>query len=79
MIPEVGMIFESEEKAYEMYNTYVGKKDFSIKKGHSKHGQDRDHTLAQKYFNCTCEGFGKNKSTQNTIRTGCEGVSSYWL
>lgn len=30
--PEVGMAFDSEDKAYEMYNTYVGKVGFSIRK-----------------------------------------------
>ena len=28
--PEVGMTFDSEDKAYEMYNTYASKVGFSI-------------------------------------------------
>jgi hypothetical protein len=31
VIPEIGMAFESEENAYDMYNTYAGKVGFSIK------------------------------------------------
>jgi hypothetical protein len=38
--------------------------------GRRQHRQD--HALTQKYFNCSSEGFGKNKSAQNITRTGCE-------
>ena len=38
--PKVGIIFQFEEKAYEMYNTYVGKVGFSIRKSKTKHCQD---------------------------------------
>lgn len=30
--PKVGMTFESEEKAYEMYNTYSGQVGFSVRR-----------------------------------------------
>ena len=43
--PEVGMTYPSEEKAYEIYNTYVGKVGFSIRKSKTKHCQDS--TLCQ--------------------------------
>jgi hypothetical protein len=32
IVPEVGMTFESESKAYAMYNAYAGKVGFSIRK-----------------------------------------------
>ena len=34
--PKVGMTFQSEEEAYEMYNTYAGKVGFSIRKSKTK-------------------------------------------
>jgi hypothetical protein len=35
--PEVGMAFQSEDVAYDMYNdTYAGKVEFNIKKEHDK-------------------------------------------
>ena len=37
MTPIVGMTFESEEKAYEMYNTYAGRVEFSIRRSKTKY------------------------------------------
>jgi zinc finger SWIM domain-containing protein 3 len=36
VIPEVGMAFQSEEDAYEMYNTYAGNIGFIIRKSDIK-------------------------------------------
>jgi hypothetical protein len=36
IVPEVGMALESEGKAYMMYNTYVDKVGFSIRKSMTK-------------------------------------------
>jgi zinc finger SWIM domain-containing protein 3 len=36
IVAEVGMSFESEKEAYEMYNTYAGKVGFSIRKSMKK-------------------------------------------
>ena len=36
IVPEVGMSFESKQKAYDMYNTYAGKIGFSIRKSDIK-------------------------------------------
>jgi zinc finger SWIM domain-containing protein 3 len=33
--PEVGMTFDSKDKAYEMYNTYAGKVGFGIRNSHT--------------------------------------------
>ena len=46
--PEVGMTFQSEDKAYEMYNTYTGKVGFIIRKSYIKHRADK--TICQKYI-----------------------------
>ena len=35
--PEVGMSFESEKKAYEMYNTYAGRVEFSVRRSKTKY------------------------------------------
>ena len=71
IIPEVGMAFDSEEKAWEMYNTYAGKVGFSVRKSHSKLREDK--TIYQKYIVCSNEGYRRNKSSQKDItRTGCE-------
>jgi len=40
IIPQVGMTFQSEDKAYEMYSTYSGKVGFSIRKSSTKHRAD---------------------------------------
>jgi zinc finger SWIM domain-containing protein 3 len=36
IVPEVGMCFDSEKSAYEMYNSYAGKVGFSIRKSDTK-------------------------------------------
>ena len=48
IVPQVGMAFESEEKAVDMYYTYAGIVGFSIQKGHSK--LQGDETLSNKYI-----------------------------
>jgi hypothetical protein len=69
--PKVGMTFESEEKAYEMYNTYAGKVGFSIRKSKTKHR--RDGSLCQKHIVCSNQGHRENESSQKDItRTGCD-------
>jgi len=55
IVPKVGMVFDSEEKACEMYNTYAGKVGFSIRKSHSKLREDK--TIYQKYIVCSNEGY----------------------
>ncbi|KAG2573430.1 hypothetical protein PVAP13_7KG235610 [Panicum virgatum] len=71
IVPEVGMAFDSEDKAWEMYNTYAGKVGFSVRKSHSKLREDK--TIYQKYIVCSNEGYRRNKSSQKDItRTGCE-------
>jgi zinc finger SWIM domain-containing protein 3 len=42
MAPKVGMNFDCEEKAYEMYNTYVGLVGFSVRKSRTKHHESND-------------------------------------
>jgi zinc finger SWIM domain-containing protein 3 len=71
IIPEVGMALDSEDKAYEMYNSYAGKARFSIRKSSTKHRTD--NTICQKHIVCSNQGFRKNGSSQTDItRTGCD-------
>jgi hypothetical protein len=44
--PEVGITFELEDDAYDMYNTYAGKVGFNIKKSIIKY----DKSLFKKYI-----------------------------
>jgi zinc finger SWIM domain-containing protein 3 len=55
IILEVGMAFDSEDKAYDMYNTYAGKVGFSIQKSSTKHQADK--TICQKHLVCSNQGF----------------------
>nr|XP_034584243.1 protein FAR1-RELATED SEQUENCE 5-like [Setaria viridis] len=69
--PTVGMTFESEDQAYEMYNTYAGKVGFSIRKSKTKHR--RDGSLCQKFIVCSNQGHRENEVSQEDItRTGCD-------
>ncbi|KAG2558237.1 hypothetical protein PVAP13_2KG291600 [Panicum virgatum] len=71
MTPIVGMTFESEEKAYEMYNTYARQVGFSIRKSKTKRRQDG--SLYQKHLVCSSEGHRENESSQKDItRRGCD-------
>ena len=69
IIPKVGMNFESEDKAYEMYNTYAGQVGFSIRKSQIKRRIDK--TISQKHMVCSSQGHQKNESSKGTTRTGC--------
>ena len=50
-IPKVGMCFESENDAYEMYNTYAGTVGFSIRKSDIKRRTDK--TIYSKLIVCS--------------------------
>jgi hypothetical protein len=68
--PEVGMTFESEEKAFEMYNTYAGKVGFSVRKSNTK--RRVNGSISQKYIVCSSQGHGQTESSKDTTRTGCD-------
>ena len=71
LIPsKVGMSFESDEKAHEMYNTYAGQIGFSVRNSKTKHRLDG--SLCQKHLVCISQGYKKNESSQKDItRMGC--------
>lgn len=68
IVPQVGMSFESEHDAYEMYNTYAGKVGFSVRRSTTKY-RSSDGTIYQKYVVCSNEGH--HESSKGTTRTGC--------
>jgi hypothetical protein len=49
--PEVGMCFESEVDAYNMYNTFARKSGFSVRKSDTKY-RPSDKSLYSKLFVC---------------------------
>jgi hypothetical protein len=50
--PKVGMSFQSDD-AYDMYNSYVGKVGFSIRKSTTKYGWNK--SLFKKYIVCSIQ------------------------
>jgi hypothetical protein len=48
------MAFQSEDDAYDMYNTYAEKVGFSIKKSTTKYRSDK--SLFKKYIVCSSQG-----------------------
>jgi zinc finger SWIM domain-containing protein 3 len=67
VVPEVGMtMFESEEDAYEIYNTYAGKVWPGVRKSDTKSRADKAKLLA-----CSKQGFG-------TTRTRLQCYNSVW-
>jgi hypothetical protein len=53
IVPEAGRAFESESKAYAVYNTYADKVGFNIRKSTTKR-RTLDGTISQKYIVCSC-------------------------
>jgi len=68
-VPKVGMCFESENEAYEMYNTYAGMVGFSIRKSDIKCRADK--TIYSKLIVCSNQGHAESGSSHATTRTGC--------
>lgn len=62
-VPTIGMSFETEDKAYEFYNSYATTNGFSIRKIHKKHRLDG--TLCSRYLECS------NDCLKRTKRVNC--------
>jgi hypothetical protein len=71
---EVGMAFESEKDAYEMYNAYVEHDEFSIRKSNTKCRADK--TIYSKLVVCSSQEFGETISSQASTRMGCNASMS---
>ncbi|TVU20960.1 hypothetical protein EJB05_30566, partial [Eragrostis curvula] len=76
IVPEVGMCFESEDDAYNMYNAYAKAIGFSIRKSDTKRRTDK--TIYQKYIVCSNQGKRGKHSSHETLkendntRTSCD-------
>ncbi|EEC81876.1 hypothetical protein OsI_25675 [Oryza sativa Indica Group] len=75
ILPQVGMAFDSEQKVYDMYNTYAGKIGFSIRKSQAKHRVNG--TIYQKYIVCSNQGQRQTKSSLDTTRTSCDACVQF--
>ncbi|XP_060973319.1 protein FAR1-RELATED SEQUENCE 5-like isoform X2 [Cannabis sativa] len=72
VIPKVGMEFETEEEAYDFYNSYAYKVGFSIRK--SKGQKDnKNGRMIDRIFCCSCQGYReKDKRDVEVIRHRAE-------
>lgn len=71
-VPIVGMVFESEEKAYEYYISYAGNMGFSVRKGWWE--KTAKNSNRSRVYVCSREGFrSKNdtKKPRSETRVGC--------
>ncbi|XP_028772408.1 protein FAR1-RELATED SEQUENCE 5-like [Neltuma alba] len=67
-VPRVGMGFDSEDRAYEFYNTYAGRVGFSVRKDYVNRSKI-DGAVASRRFTCFREGFRqKDKRDMNVKR-----------
>ncbi|KAJ3704599.1 hypothetical protein LUZ61_008304 [Rhynchospora tenuis] len=76
-IPQLGMVFETEEQAWQFWNRYAGKMDFSARKSYS-HPSRIDNALMSRVLVCSNQGQWKQKKGDNSkrpraeTRTGCK-------
>jgi zinc finger SWIM domain-containing protein 3 len=66
IVPKVGMAFKLEANAYEMYNSYARKIDFSIRKSNAR--QRVDGSIYQKHIVCRKEGEKGKHSKHDTLK-----------
>ncbi|KAG6744874.1 hypothetical protein POTOM_051514 [Populus tomentosa] len=75
-VPELGMVFSSEEEAYEFYKSYADEIGFNVRKG--KVQRLTNKAIRKRYFFCSREGFRQKKELstmtkykRKETRTGC--------
>ncbi|KAG4128633.1 hypothetical protein ERO13_D09G032200v2 [Gossypium hirsutum] len=76
-VPKLGMGFESEDHAYEFYNSYAGKVGFSVRKDYVNRSKI-DGAVVSRRFTCFREGFRQKdkrdlniKRPRKETRIGC--------
>lgn len=76
-VPKLGMCFDSEDHAYEFYNTYAGRVGFSVRKDYVNRSKI-DGVVASRRFTCFREGFRQKdkrdlnvKRPRKETRIGC--------
>ncbi|OMO50386.1 hypothetical protein COLO4_38100 [Corchorus olitorius] len=62
--PHVGMVFDSEEEAYDYYNRYAYQKGFSVRKGATRKSEKDGNVIGRRLF-CAKEGFRQEKFKAN--------------
>ncbi|XP_061364631.1 protein FAR1-RELATED SEQUENCE 5-like [Gastrolobium bilobum] len=77
--PKIGMMFSSEDEAYEFYNEYAKLTGFSVRK--SQYRRLANGTISQRTFVCGREGYRRlkdplhvNKVNRRETRTGCPAM-----
>ncbi|KAJ4776516.1 Protein FAR1-RELATED SEQUENCE 5 [Rhynchospora pubera] len=76
-IPQLGMVFETEEQAWQFWNRYAGKIGFSARKSYS-HKSRTDSVVTSRVFVCSNQGQrqekkgGNPKNPRAETRTGCK-------
>ncbi|KAM0938089.1 putative transcription factor FAR family [Dioscorea sansibarensis] len=79
--PKVGMVFRSEDEAYEFYNEYAKRKGFSVRKGHI--ARRSDGSVQSRSYLCSKEGTRQKHSSHVTRkpraleRTNCMARIEY--
>lgn len=76
-VPKLGMGFDSEDHAYEFYNSYAGRMGFSVRKDYVNRSKI-DGTVASRRYTCFREGYRqkdkrglKAKRPRKETRVGC--------
>ena len=69
MIPKLGIEFETEQDAYDFYNSYARVVGFSIRrsKGH-KGDKDGSRKWLDRVFCCSCEGIRENDKRDDNVK-----------
>ncbi|KAG0485434.1 hypothetical protein HPP92_009513 [Vanilla planifolia] len=62
--PKVGMLFHSEDEAYDFYNSYAKRKGFSVRKGHLS--RRKDGSVRDRHYLCSNEGSRQEHRTHVT-------------
>ncbi|XP_060964927.1 protein FAR1-RELATED SEQUENCE 5-like [Cannabis sativa] len=66
-IPKVSMEFETEEQAYNFYNVYTYKVNFSIRRSKS-HKDNENGKIKNRTFCCSCEGFREKDKRNDNVK-----------
>lgn len=81
-VPELGMVFSSEEEAYKFYKDYATKMGFRVRKGKTQ--RLTDGTIRKRYLYCSAQGFrSENKSgkvrkyQRKQTRIGCDAMVQF--
>ncbi|XP_054790042.1 protein FAR1-RELATED SEQUENCE 5-like [Prosopis cineraria] len=66
-VPKLGMGFDSEDHAYDFYNTYAGRVGFSVRKDYVNRSKI-DGAVASRRFTCFREGFRQKDKRDMTVK-----------